>query len=251
MFPIKNAVPSRYPAVVTWTLIAIDCAVFLFQVRLSPIEEKWFVLTFALIPARYFASNSYGASTLADYVPFVTNTFMHGGWLHLILNMWTLWLFGPTVEDRLGHGRYLAFYLVCGICASIAHAVVNPSSDVPALGASGAIAGVLGCYMRFFPWARVVVVVPIIFVPLFFEVPAFLYVGLWFVLNLVQGTAEFLVSSSSAGGGVAWWAHIGGFIAGLAFGPLLRRSERSYRVYYPDEGVLGFNTQGQRIRAMH
>ena len=245
MFPIKNTVPSRYPAVVTWTLIVMNCVVFLFQISLSPAGEKWFVLSFALIPARYFAAlpNGYAGNTLADYLPFLTNTFMHGSWLHLIFNMWTLWLFGPTVEDRLGHGRYLAFYLACGLCASVAHAFFNPSSVVPALGASGAIAGVLGCFMRFFPLAWVVVVVPIIFIPLFFEVPAFLFVGLWFVINLLQGTAELLVPS--AGGGVAWWAHIGGFIAGLAIGPLLLRSEQNYRAYYRDEGILGFGPTGR------
>lgn len=245
MFPIKNAVPSRYPPVVTWALIAINCAVFLFQISLSPTEQEWFVLTFALIPARYFAASAtgYAGATLADYMPFITNTFMHGGWLHLILNMWTLWLFGPTVEDRLGHGRYFAFYLACGICASFAHAVFNPTSVVPALGASGAIAGVLGCYMWFFPLARVVVLVPIIFIPLFYEIPAFLYVGFWFAMNLLQGTSELLTASDA--GGVAWWAHIGGFVAGLALGPLLQRSEQNYRRYYADEGVLGFDPSGR------
>ena len=214
MFPIKNAVPIRYPPVVTWTLIAINCAVFLFQISLNPVAEERFVLTFALVPARYFAGSP---NSLADYLPFLTNTFMHGGWLHLIVNMWTLWLFGPTVEDRLGHGRYLAFYLACGFCASLAHAVFNPSS--------------------------VVVLVPVIFIPLFFEVPAFLYVGLWFVLNLLQGTAELF--APSGGAGVAWWAHIGGFVVGFVLGPWLRRSEQNYRPYYADEGVLGFDPSGR------
>jgi membrane associated rhomboid family serine protease len=240
MFPIKNAVPTRYPPVVTWTLIVINCAVFLFQINLNPVAEERFVLTFALVPARYFVGSP---NSLADYLPFLTNTFMHGGWLHLIVNMWTLWLFGPTVEDRLGHGRYLAFYLACGFCASLAHAVFNPLSVVPAIGASGAIAGVLGCYMRFFPLASVIVLVPVIFIPLFFEVPAFLYVGFWFAINLLQGTAELLVPSGD--GGVAWWAHVGGFVAGLALGPLLQRSEQKYRRYYADEGVLGFDPSGR------
>jgi membrane associated rhomboid family serine protease len=240
MFPIKNAVPTRYPPVVTWILITINCAVFLFQISMNPVAEERFVLTFALVPARYFAGSP---NSLADYLPFLTNTFMHGGWLHLIVNMWTLWLFGPTVEDRLGHGRYLAFYLACGFCASLAHDVFNPSSVVPAIGASGAIAGVLGCYMRFFPLASVVVLVPVIFIPFFFEVPAFLYVGLWFALNLLQGTAELFAMSEGAG--VAWWAHIGGFVVGFVLGPLLRRSERNYRPYYADEGVLGFGPSGR------
>src|SRR5260221_252910 len=153
MFPIRNAVPSRYPPVVTWVLIAANCVVFFIELSLSPPELDSFLSRFALIPAQYSAPFPYGDGglSLTDYLPFVSNMFLHGGWLHLILNMWTLWLFGPTVEDRLGHGWYLSFYLVCGILASVTHAVFNPTSTVPAFGASGAIAGVLGCYIRLFP----------------------------------------------------------------------------------------------------
>jgi membrane associated rhomboid family serine protease len=176
-----------------------------------------------------------------DIFPFFSMMFLHGGWLHLILNMWTLWLFGPTVEDRLGHGRYLVFYLAYGLAASVAHAVFNPTSIVPALGASGAIAGILGCYMRLFPLARVVVVVSLLFIPLFFEVYAFMFVGLWFLLQIFQGVLDSLVPRSS--GGVV--GHVGGFIAGFMLGPLLARSERRYRAYYADEGVLGFDTKGR------
>jgi membrane associated rhomboid family serine protease len=245
MIPIRNVVPTRYPPVMTWMLIAINCLVFLLQNSLTPGELEEFLRDFALIPARYTAVLPYGDANLSavDLVPFFTMMFLHGGWLHLIFNMWTLWLFGSTVEDRLGHGRYLAFYLACGLAASIAHVIFNPTSIVPALGASGAIAGVLGCYMRLFPLARVVVVVPILFIPLFFEVYAFVFVGLWFLIQIFQGTLELLLPTS--GGGVAWWAHVGGFIAGLALGPLLVRSERRYRVYYPDEGILGFDTAGR------
>ena len=187
MIPLKNAVPSRYPPVVTWILIATNCLVFLFQNSLSPLELEMFLRDFALIPARYTAGLAYGELTLGDFVPMFTMMFLHGGWLHLIFNMWTLWLFGPTVEDRLGHGRYLAFYLACGLAASVAHLVFNPTSLIPAVGASGAIAGVLGCYMRLFPLARVIVLVPILFIPLFFEVHAFVFVGLWFVISDFTG----------------------------------------------------------------
>jgi membrane associated rhomboid family serine protease len=241
MFPIRNAVPTRYPPVVTWTLIALNCAAFFIQINAGPDEEQWLLTNFALIPARFFLSAD---KSLADYLPFLTNAFMHGGWLHLILNMWTLWLFGPAVEDRLGHGRYLGFYLACAVLASITHAFFNADSAVPALGASGAIAGVLGCYMYYFPLAQIVVLVPVIFIPLFFELPAFLFVGFWFLMQLFQGTAE-LLTATSHGAGVAWWAHVGGFVAGLVLAPILRRPERSYRPYYPDEGVLGFNTVGR------
>jgi membrane associated rhomboid family serine protease len=245
MIPIRNAVPSRYPPVVTGILIATNCLVFLFQDSLSPDELELFLRQFALIPARYSEALASGESDLAavDFVPFFTMMFLHGGWLHLILNMWTLWLFGPAIEDRLGHLRYLVFFLACGLAASAAHVMFNPTSIVPALGASGAIAGILGSYMRLFPLARVVVVVPILFIPLFFEVYEFVFIGLWFLLQVLQSMIALLLPAAS--GDVAWWAHVGGFIAGFALGPLLVRSEQRYRVYYPDEGVLGFGTQGR------
>jgi len=245
MFPIQNAVPCRYPPVVTWALIATNCAVFFFLLSLSPRELDWFLIHFALIPARYFTSLAFGNAepALLDYLPFLTNMFLHAGWLHLILNMWTLWLFGPTIEDRLGPGRYLVFYLVCGVLASVTHAAFNSTSTVPALGASGAIAGVLGCYVRLFPFARVVVLIPILFLPLFFEVYAFVFVGLWIAIQVLQGMAELFAPST--GGGVAWWAHIGGFVAGLTFVTLLTRSKQRYRTHYGDEGILGFTPLGR------
>jgi membrane associated rhomboid family serine protease len=246
MIPIKNAVPSRYPPVVTWALIAANCVIFLFQINLSPLELNRFLGAFALIPARYYELFASGDADFspANFLPLFTMMFLHGGWLHLISNMWTLWLFGPTIEDRLGHGRYIVFYLACGLAAALAHITFNPTSTEPALGASGAIAGVLGCYMGLFPLARVIVLVPILFIPLFFEVPAFVFIGIWFLIQVFQGATELLVSSS--GGGVAWWAHVGGFVAGLLLIPFLRRSEGRYRNYYGDEGVLGFNPQGLR-----
>ena len=199
---------------------------------------------FALIPALssgVFFTGEVDA-TAADLLPFFTMMFLHGGWLNLILNMWTLWLFGPTI--RLGHGRYLVFYLACGLAASIAHVMFNPTSVVPALGASGAIGGILGCYMRLFPLARIVVLVPILLIPLFIEVCAFVFTGPWFLLQISGSAAELLHPSSS--GGVTWWAHVRGFAAGFTLGPLLVRSDR---VYYPDEGVFGFDSERWRSYA--
>jgi membrane associated rhomboid family serine protease len=239
MFPIRNTVPTRYPAIVTWCLIFANCFIFFIQIGLSPGEQEALLYTFGLVPARYMESSL----SPADFLPFLTMMFLHGGWLHLILNMWMLWLFGPTIEDRLGHGAFLGFYFACGIAAAVAHLFFNPTSIVPAVGASGAIAGVLGCYVRLFPLARVIVLVPIIFIPLFFEVPALAFVGIWFIMQLLQGAAEFFTTSSGAG--VAWWAHIGGFLAGLALAPILQRPVQTYRAYYPDEGILGFDTSGR------
>jgi membrane associated rhomboid family serine protease len=245
MIPIRTTVPTRYPPFITWALIAVNCAVFFVQLGLTPLELEEFLLRFALIPARYSQPFAYGDPyiTLGDFVPFITMMFLHGGWLHLILNMWMLWLFGPAIEDRLGHGRFLLFYLGCGIAASLAQTASDPYSAVPSVGASGAIAGILGCTMSLFPISRVIVVVPILFLPLFFEVRAVVFIGIWFLFQIIQGTAALLQPSE---GGIAWWAHVGGFLAGLLIGPLLHRPERRYRVYQPDEGILGFDTWGRR-----
>jgi membrane associated rhomboid family serine protease len=242
MFPLRVAVPSRYPPVVTWVLIAVNCAVFLFEISLTPEERDWFLSAFALIPARYFSPDLSSALSPADYLPFLSNMFLHGGWLHLILNMWALWLFGPVVEDRLGSTRYLLFYLAVGFLASLTHVLMNPTSTLPALGASGAIAGVIGSSIRLFPFARVVVVIPILLLPFFFEVPAVIFALLWFMTNLLQGTADLLMPAGV--GGVAWWAHIGGFLAGILLTPGLRQSRPRYRSYYADEGILGFTPDG-------
>ncbi|MGC1885226.1 MAG: rhomboid family intramembrane serine protease, partial [Stellaceae bacterium] len=135
MFPVANRVPLRYPPIATWALIATNAVVFLFEVSLTPSELNEFLYRFALVPARYFDSGGFDSSlSLTDYLPFVANMFLHGGWLHLIVNMWTLWLFGRAVEDQLGSGRYLAFYFACGILASVTYAALNPNSTVPALG---------------------------------------------------------------------------------------------------------------------
>lgn len=238
MIPISITVPTRHPAFVTWMLIAANCAVFFVEINLPPDELEDFIFTYAFIPAREAHAN-----TPLDFVPFITMMFLHGGWLHLILNMWALYLFGPAIEDRLGHGRYLIFYLVCGVAASLAQMTTDPSSTIPALGASGAVAGVLGCSMRLFPLSRVIVLIPILFLPLFFELYAFVFIGFWFLLQLLQGTAELLHPGE---GGVAWWAHVGGFLAGLLFGPLLVQPKRRHRVYQRDEGILGFDAWGRR-----
>jgi membrane associated rhomboid family serine protease len=249
MLPIQVAVPTRYPPVVTWCLIALNSMVFLFQISLSPSELEAFLNQFALLPARYFGPYADPDPALIDYLPFFTNMFLHGGFLHLILNMWTLWLFGPTVEDRLGRARYLAFYLACGLFASLAHALFNPTSTIPALGASGAISGVLGGFMLMFPLARLVVVIPILFFPFFFELPAVVFAGFWFVTQVLSGTAELFMASSGAGG-IAWWAHIGGFVAGVVLAPIMRQSKQDYRTYQADEGVLGFDPSGRRRAAL-
>lgn len=196
-------------------IIGVNVLAFLYQLSLSEPALQAFLYEHALVPLRYFdpgLAREVGLSPL-DVTPFLTNTFLHGGFLHIILNMWTLYIFGPALEDRLGPFRFLALYLTAGVVASVTHALFNAGSPIPALGASGAIAGVIAAYAVRFPFAWVKVLVPIVFIPLFFDVPAMLFAGLWFFMQVVAGTTE-LLSPFGGGGGIAWWAHIGGFVAG-------------------------------------
>lgn len=248
MFPLRDGVARRYPAVVTGGLIVVNTLVLFFQSSLSPDALERFLAAYALIPARYFSDHPLvgTAENLSDYLPFLTSMFLHGGWLHLILNMWTLWIFGPAVEDRLGSVRYFGFYLVCGVAAAYAHAVLNADSLVPTLGASGAIAGIIGCYVRLFPRARLVMMIPLGFIPFFFEVEAVFFAFFWFLTQILPGIFSLMVPETE--GGIAWWAHIGGFLAGWILLPLIRRRPRHYRRYYADEGRYGFYPNGYRSR---
>lgn len=242
MFPYLDTVARRYPPVVVWSLIGANVVAFLHQTGLPPRALERFLFDFALVPSRFFGPLSLVAPS--DWTPFLTNMFLHGGWLHLILNMWTLWIFGPAVEDRLGPGRFLAFYLICGLAAGFAHALANPTSVVPALGASGAIAGIIGSYARLFPAARLVVMVPIVFVPIFFEVRAVVFALIWFAMQAVPGVLS--LGQQADAGGIAWWAHVGGFVAGWLLAPLVRRPRGSHREFYRDEGAWGFLPDGRR-----
>ena len=179
MFPIGDTVPRRSPPIVTWTLIAVNCLIFFFELGMPESALEHFFYLFGLVPARYTHPGwrVWLGLPIDDYWPFLTNMFLHGGWVHLIGNMWTLWIFGDNVEDRMGPYRFLFFYLLCGLAGSLAHLYTNPASTIPAFGASGAIAGVMGAYLVLFPRSRVIVLIPVLFIPLFFEFPAFLYLG--------------------------------------------------------------------------
>lgn len=246
MFPVSDSVPRRSPPLVVWALIAANALVFVFQIGLPPAAGEWLVYHYGLVPARYTEPRWALLNGLDpnNWLPFLTNTFMHGGWLHILGNMWTLWLFGSAVEDRLGRLRFIVFYLACGLIASVAHFAFNAGSPVPALGASGAISGVMGAYAALFPLARIVFVIPVAFVPLFFDLPALVYAAGWFGIQFLQGTQGLL--APELGAGIAWWAHIGGFIAGLALVWLVRLPRTSCRTYFPDEGRLGFGPRGER-----
>jgi len=216
LFPIRDSVGRTSTPVMVWAIIAVNVGVFLYQLGLGDRELQVFLYRHALVPLRYFSPGwamEVGLSP-SDLTPFLTNTFLHGGILHILLNMWTLWIFGPALEDRLGPVRFLALYLAAGVAASLTHALFNAASAVPVLGASGAVAGTIAAYAVRFPFAWVTVLVPVLFIPLFFAVPAMLFAAIWFLLQVISGTSELL--SPFAGGGIAWWAHIGGFLAGWA-----------------------------------
>ena len=215
MFPIRDSVSRTSDPIVVWTIIGLNIAAFFYQLGLSAPELNAFLYEHALVPRRYFSpgwAHMVGLSP-TDFSPFLTNTFLHGGWLHIIFNMWTLYIFGPALEDRLGSVRFAILYLLAGVAASATHALFNASSMVPALGASGAIAGVIAAYAVRFPYAWVRILVPIVFIPLFFSIPAIAFAGIWFFMQLLQGANE-LFSPFQLGAGIAWWAHIGGFVAG-------------------------------------
>lgn len=221
MIPIRDSIVVRTTPSVVYALIIANAAVFLLQISMTGLVGQKFIYEYALVPLRYAnpAWAQYQGLSPNDYFPFVSSFFMHGGFLHILLNMWTLYIFGSSVESRYGSVAFFIFYMLCGIAANIAHFYFNATSAVPVLGASGAVAGVMGAYAMTFPRARLIMLIPIVFIPLFFELPALSFVVLWFALQVLQGAVEML--RPSMGGGIAWWAHIGGFVAGMALLPLL------------------------------
>jgi membrane associated rhomboid family serine protease len=211
MIPLRDRNPSGVFPAVTLALIAANVIMFLYEVHLGP-GLMTFLKHHALIPAEVTGSFRYHAIRYSDTVePFFTSMFLHGGWMHLIFNMWFLWIFGDNVEDTLGVFRYIAFYFLCGLGAALTQLAIQPHSTVPMLGASGAIAGVLGAYAVLYPGARVVTLVPIVFFLQIIEVPAIVILGYWFVLQILSGSLTALTPTQ---GGTAFWAHVGGFAAG-------------------------------------
>jgi membrane associated rhomboid family serine protease len=222
MFPLKDSIRIPFAPLTTYFIILINIGVFLYQEALAPRAAYEFSRQYALVPRRYFDpvwAHIHGLDP-HDYLPFITGTFMHGGWWHIVLNMWTLFIFGASLEGRIGRLGFLSFYLACGFIASFAHAYFNMGSAVPALGASGAIAGVLGAYAATFPRAKVTILILIVIIPFFFKVPAIAYALVWFGFQFLAGFVH--LASEGMGSGIALWAHIGGFLAGLTLIPLWR-----------------------------
>jgi len=215
MIPIKDTVQRRTFPFVTMGIIVVNTLMFFLELSLHESIRDDFVYLFGLVPARY--TNTLWAQfhgfPLDNYWPFLTSLFLHGSWLHLAGNLWFLYIFGDNVEDRVGHVRFFLFYLLAGLSANLIHFAVNHDSTFPVIGASGAIAGVMAAYLRLFPRARIVTLIPILFLPYFIEVPAAVFMGFWFLLQIYSGAASLVVASSA--GGIAWWAHIGGFAVGF------------------------------------
>ena len=232
MIPFRDNIPSRTTPFVTVSIIVLNVLAFLYELSRGPALDN-FLSAFGVIPAQvYFVAQSEVPIFLV-ILPFFTSMFLHGGWMHLIGNMWYLWIFGDNVEDRLGHGKFLLFYILCGLGAGIAHTVLNITSTIPTIGASGAIAGVLGAYLVSFPFARVLTLVPIFIFIQVIEIPAMIVLGLWFVMQFLSGTASLAAAAGADVGGVAWWAHIGGFVLGMLLVQIFPRRPRAptYDVY--------------------
>lgn len=233
VIPLRDENPTQTVPSVTIALVLINILVFLYELTLGN-NLNSFIGSYALFPGRFTQSISSSSFTLATFVPFFSSMFMHGGFIHIIGNMLYFWIFGNNIEDVLGHAKFLFFYLACGIGAALTHILSSPNSTLPTLGASGAIAGVLAAYLILFPKARVLTLIPIFFFIELAELPAFLIIGLWFVLQLANGVASITSQPIAAGaGGVAWFAHIGGFLTGLLLILTLpKRKKQRYQTYY-------------------
>lgn len=216
MFPISDSEPARRFPFINYSLIAITC--FVFYLQLTAPDFEAFVYQFALVPSTVDFSNS---TTLYQ---FVTSMFLHGGWLHIISNMWFLRIFGDNVEGKLGHFWYLILYFLSGLVGGLAQYMLMANSEIPMLGASGAVAGALGAYFLLFPNHKIKTVIPVLGFVTFTEISAYVMLGYWFVLQILSGAVS-LPASGTESGGVAFWAHVGGFVTGLLFGRLFGRAK--------------------------
>ena len=214
MIPLRDVIPSRTTPYVTISLVVLNVLVFLYQLSLGDYFGQQFVYEFGLVPAMF------------SWPSVLSSMFLHGGFLHVGGNMLYLWIFGDNVEDRMGHGRFLAFYLLCGVAAALAQTIAAPNSPVPMVGASGAIAGVMGAYFILYPHSRIVTLVTLLFFWQIMEIPAIMFLGVWFLMQFLSGMGSIATTSHGATGGIAFWAHIAGFAAGAIGVWIFRRPER-------------------------
>jgi membrane associated rhomboid family serine protease len=212
MIPIRDTLPSKNKPLVNNSIIGINIVIYMVQLAQGANIDR-FVFYYGLVPARYTVPQMAAHFTIGQQViALISFMFLHGGFMHLLGNMWSLYIFGDNVEDRLGPLRYTIFYLLCGLMSGVSHLLLNPHSAIPTIGASGAIAGVMGAYFLLHPTAKVLTLIPIIIIPWFVEIPAFFFLGLWFLIQFVNAAG-----ADGATGGIAWWAHIGGFVFGMIF----------------------------------
>jgi membrane associated rhomboid family serine protease len=216
MIPLRDTVQTKNYPLVNNIIIGINVVIFLYQF-IQPVGQEKFIYIYGLVPARYSIPQIGAYFTISQQVfSFLSFMFLHGGFWHLLGNMWSLYIFGDNVEDRLGHLRYLVFYIICGLGSGVSHLLLNLNSNVPTIGASGAIAGVMGAYFILHPRAKILTLIPIFFIPYFLEIPAAFFLGIWFILQFINAAG-----SHGQVSGVAWWAHIGGFVFGIIFLKLL------------------------------
>ncbi|MFP4194774.1 MAG: rhomboid family intramembrane serine protease [Desulfobacterales bacterium] len=234
MIPIRDTIPAKHYPVITHTLIGINVLVFLVQLgHGSQFQE--FVFTYGLVPARYTVGEVSVHFTFGQQIfSLFSFMFLHGGFLHLIFNMWSLYIFGDNVEDHLGSLYFLIFFIAAGLVSGLFHFVSNPASTTPVIGASGAIAGVMGAYFILYPHSRVLTLIPIFFIPFFVEIPAFFFLGLWFLLQLLNAAG-----AQAQQAGIAWWAHIGGFVFGVF-------ALKMFGFFPSDRTVEGYHRAGIR-----
>jgi membrane associated rhomboid family serine protease len=223
VIPLRDVIPSRTTPYVTVSLIVLNVLVFVYELMLPESRLDAFMLYFGLVPAAF------------SWVAVLTSMFLHAGFTHVGFNMLFLWIFGDNVEDRMGHGRFLVFYLLCGAAAALAQTAMAPDSIVAMVGASGAVAGVMGAYFVLYPHSRIVTLIPIFIIFPIIEVPAVVFLGMWFVLQFISGVGSIAAATGGEpAGGIAFWAHVAGFIAGLSGVFVFRRPERQRVEWWND-----------------
>ena len=214
MIPLRDVIPSRTTPYITITIIVLNGLAWLFEISLPADVLPQFLQVYGMVPADFHAPT------------LITSMFLHGGWMHVLGNMWYLWIFGDNVEDRLGHGRFIVFYLLCGVIAALGQIAIDPGSTLPTIGASGAIAGVMGAYFVLYPRSRVLTLIPLIIFWEIIELPAIVLLGFWFVIQLFSA-GTIAITASTGGGGVAFAAHVAGFVIGMIGGLLFRKRQVS------------------------
>ena len=220
MIPIRDNITCKTTPYVSWAIMACCIVIFVAMKSMPDEIQRQLTYLYGMVPIRY--SNPEWAAGFGlppdGYFSFLSSLFLHGGWMHIIINMWFMWIFANSIEDRMGHGRFLVFYLACGLIATFVQWYFDPELTIPVVGASGAIAGILGAYFCLYPYARVVIWFPLFLLPIFFELPAIAFLGFWVIIQIQKATTALMFDSVTAD--VAWWAHLGGFVVGVFLHPL-------------------------------